>query len=375
MQSLEKKLQDDLLQRESAGLLRTLPHNKEEIDFCSNDYLGFARDENLKKSILNTFQKNTFHVGSSGSRLISGNSFFAEELEKKIAAFHHSEAALIFNSGYDANVGFFSAVPKRGDTVLYDELIHASIRDGIRLGLAKSFSFKHNDVADLKNKIAKAKGNVFVAVESIYSMDGDDSPLNEISKIKDVYLIVDEAHSAGVYGPNGEGKVVEEGIQKNVFARLVTYGKAFGAHGAAILGSSVLKEYLINYSRSFIYTTFCSDFNIVAIDAVYERKSEMAQRIKKVQELKKYFLEQIEIQNLKADFIKSDSLIQSYLVRDNKKCRQLENHMKERGYAVKAILSPTVPAGTERLRISIHHHNTTDEINTLCEILKEFFIN
>ena len=371
MQALEKKLQEDLLQRKTAGLLRTLPHNKELIDFCSNDYLGWARDEALKSAILNSFQQNDFHVGSTGSRLISGNSSFAEALEKKIAAFHQSEAALIFNSGYDANVGFFSALPKRGDTVLYDELIHASIRDGIRLGLAKSFSFKHNDVSDLKSKIAKAEGNVFVVVESIYSMDGDAAPLTELSKIEGIYLLVDEAHSAGVFGSNGEGKAVEDGIQKNVFARLVTYGKAFGAHGAAILGSAILREYLINYSRSFIYTTFCSDFNLVAIDAVYERKNEIAARIKKVGELKKYFLNQIEFRKIKADFIPSDSLIQSFLVKDSSRCKHLESLMKDKGFAVKSILSPTVPAGTERLRISLHYHNTPAQVDEFCKILGE----
>ncbi len=372
MQSLEKKLQEDLLQRKSEGLLRTLPHNKEAVDFCSNDYLGWAREEELKKSILNTFQEKSFHVGATGSRLISGNSVFAEELEKTIAAYHHSEAALLFNSGYDANVGFFSAVPKRGDTVLYDELIHASIRDGIRLGWAKSLSFKHNDIADLESKIAKAEGNIFVAVESVYSMDGDAAPLTALSKIEGIYLIVDEAHSAGVFATHGEGKVVEEGIEKNVFARLVTYGKAFGAHGAAVLGSAVLKEYLINYSRSFIYTTFCSDFNLVAIDAVYKRKEEMAVRIKKVQELKKYFLQQIEASGIKQKFISSDSLIQSFLVGNNSKCKHLELLMRDKGFSVKAILNPTVPAGTERLRISLHYHNTPDEVNLLCEILAGF---
>ncbi|MCX6182291.1 MAG: aminotransferase class I/II-fold pyridoxal phosphate-dependent enzyme [Bacteroidetes bacterium] len=373
MRSLEKKLQEDLAQRKVAGLLRELPHNKELIDFCSNDYLGWAGDEDLKKSILHSFQNKKFQVGSSGSRLISGNSLFAEELERKIAAYHHAEAALIFNSGYDANVGFFSAVPKRGDTVLYDELIHASIRDGIRLGLAKSFSFKHNDVADLKNKISKADGNVFVAVESIYSMDGDAAPLIELSKIDGVYLVVDEAHSAGVCGVNGEGKVFELGIE--VFARLVTYGKAFGAHGAAILGSNILKEYLINYSRSFIYTTFCSDFNLVAIDAVYDRKTEIAARIKKVQEIKKYFLQQIKFKKIHSDFIPSDSLIHGFLVRNNSQCKHLEQLLKSKGFAVKAILSPTVPEDSERLRISLHYHNTPEQVDELCEILVGFLNN
>ncbi|MFM7022808.1 MAG: aminotransferase class I/II-fold pyridoxal phosphate-dependent enzyme [Flavobacteriales bacterium] len=378
MHSLEQKLREELIQRKTAGLLRELPHNKDLIDFCSNDYLSWARDESLKTSVLRNFQNNQFHIGASGSRLISGNSSFAEELEQKIASFHRADAALIFNSGYDANVGFFSAVPKRGDTVLYDELIHASIRDGIRLGLAKSFSFRHNDVDDLKKKISKSEGGVFVVVESVYSMDGDAAPLIELSQMVQehgIHLIVDEAHSAGVDGLNGEGKVVELGIEKKVFARLITYGKAFGAHGAAVLGSIVLKEYMINFCRSFIYTTFCSDFSLVAIDGVYQRKQEIAQRSKMVHELKHYFLQHLESKKLKSEFIASESLIQSFLVGNNGRCRELEKQMKERGFAVKAILSPTVPAGTERVRISLHYHNTPEQIDELCEILSHFLNN
>ena len=371
MQSLEDRLRIDLLQREASGLLRELPDNRALIDFCSNDYLGFARDEHLKKIILQNFHNKQFHIGASGSRLISGNSTFAEKLEKKIAIFHHAESALLFNSGYDANVGFFSCVPKRGDTVLYDDLVHASIRDGIRQGLAKSFSVAHNNIEDLKRKMSLAEGNVFVAVEAVYSMDGDAAPLKELAKINGIHLVVDEAHSAGLCGTNGEGKVVEEGLEERVFARLITYGKAFGVHGAAVIGSDVLIRYLINYARSFIYSTFSSDFNLVAIAAVYDSVEEMRKRRARAFQLKTYFTKRIEEKELKSSFIQSDSLIQSFVVGENHGCKNLEKILKQRGFAVKAIVSPTVPKGAERLRISLHSSNSELEIDELCEIIAE----
>jgi len=367
--SVNDKLNKLLQQREDKGLLRSLPLNKHLIDFCSNDYLGFARDEELKKRVLQRFDTSEFKVGSTGSRLISGNSSFVEELEAKVAAFHDAEAALIFNSGYDANLGFFSCVPKKGDTVIYDELIHASIRDGIRLGLAKSYSFKHNDVSDLKKKIALAEGDVFVVVESVYSMDGDSSPLRDICEL-DVNVVVDEAHSAGVYGEKGEGMVCALHLQNKVFARLVTYGKAFGAHGAAILGSQILKTYLINFARPFIYTTYGSDFSLLVIDEVYEELKKSKEKREKVFEINRYFLSQLSKLNLKENFIESESLIHCVLVQGNLACKTLEKNLFNKGISVKAILYPTVPEGLERLRISIHQHNLKKEIDELL-----FFLN
>jgi 8-amino-7-oxononanoate synthase len=371
--SVNKKLQEILQQRKEKDLLRSLSFNRDLIDFSSNDYLGFARDEEHKKRISQRFSQQQFHVGSTGSRLISGNSEFAEELESKIAKFHKAEAALIFNSGYDANVGFFSSVPKKGDTVIYDELIHASIRDGIRLGLAKSFSFKHNDVEDLKKKISKAEGDVFVVVEAVYSMDGDQSPLKEICELN-VNVVVDEAHSAGVFGEKGEGLVCALQLENKVFARLITYGKAFGSHGAAMIGSSVLREYLVNFARSFIYTTYGSDFNLLAIDEVYQELQHSSERIKAANELREYFLERVRALKLSSHFIPSASLIHCFLVKGNSACKNLENTFKNRGISVKAILSPTIPEGLERLRISLHCHNSKSQLDELLDILSKSIV-
>src|SRR5690606_6123052 len=164
--------------------------------------------------------------GSTGSRLISGNYAIAEEAEKEISAFHGAESGLLFNSGYDANLGILSCVPRRGDTILYDSLSHASIRDGIRLGPAKSFSFRHNDLHDLERKMKNATGNVFVVTESVFSMDGDQAPLGEMSLLCDknsAMLIVDEAHATGVVGDRGEGLVQKLGLEKKCFARVHTF--------------------------------------------------------------------------------------------------------------------------------------------------------
>ena len=189
--------------------------------------------------------------GATGSRLISGNSLFYTEVEKEISTFHNSEEALVFNSGYDANLGFFSSVPQRGDIVLFDEYIHASIRDGIRLSTAKAFKFKHNDLKNLKEQLLKFSSEdneVFVVTEAVFSMDGDSPNLVLLSDICEAYqahLIVDEAHAVGVFGTNGEGLVQSLGLENKVFARIITFGKAFGCHGAAIIGASELVRKLI----------------------------------------------------------------------------------------------------------------------------------
>ena len=155
-------------------MLRKLSTRNRLIDFCSNDYLGFAGSAELKEIIDNNVPTGKHFTGSTGSRLITGNSEYAEELEKFIAEYHNTEAGLIFNSGYDANIGLFSSVPKRGDTVIYDELIHASIRDGVRLCKADAFAFRHNDLTHLEKRINGAKGNIFVSVESVYSMRSEE---------------------------------------------------------------------------------------------------------------------------------------------------------------------------------------------------------
>ncbi len=214
MKSHLSHIEQKLSKRKAENAFRELKVNDDLIDFCSNDYLGFASEKEIH------ILENLPQFGATGSRLISGNYELTEEVEQFLANFYKAESGLIFNSGYNANVGLFSCVAERTDTIIYDELIHASIRDGIRLSNANSFSFKHNDLNSLEDKIKNAKGNVFVAVESIYSMDGDKVSLRELVEICKKYnaaLIVDEAHASGIFGEKGEGLVVQHNLESEVF--------------------------------------------------------------------------------------------------------------------------------------------------------------
>jgi len=350
-------LQNKLDKREKEGALRTLNHNQ-LIDFCSNDYLGFAK--------INWNNKETEN-GSGGSRLISGHSPIFDEAEKYIANFHNDEAALIFNSGYDANLGLFSSVPSKGDTVIYDEYCHASIRDGLRLGIARNYSFLHNNITDLNEKLKKASGNIFVVVESIYSMDGDRAPLKEIATICKNYkanLIVDEAHSTGLFGENGKGLSSQESIE--TFARIHTFGKALGSHGAAIFGSHTLKKYLINFARPFIYTTALPKQSITNILSAYTA-------LKKTKEINKIHHNINLFKSLYKSLalIQSNSPIQSVVIGGNEKTKELARKLQENGFDIRPILHPTVAKGSERIRICLHSFNSKEEIIQLAEKLKE----
>ncbi|WP_420793185.1 aminotransferase class I/II-fold pyridoxal phosphate-dependent enzyme [Polaribacter ponticola] len=286
MMNLPKKLTKKLKLREEKNSLRTLKTPSNLVDFSSNDYLGFAKSSVIfDKTHQFLVDKNSKQNGATGSRLLSGNHQLYRELENFLSNFHLTESATIFNSGYDANIGFFSAVPQRGDIILYDEFIHASIRDGIKLSNAKAFKFSHNDLDSLEEKIlrysdlstaleetSKFKNTVYVVTESVFSMDGDSPSLEKISKIckkNNAFLIVDEAHAVGVFGKNGVGIVQEVNLQNDVFARIITFGKALGCHGAAILGSKELQKYLINFARSFIYTTGLSPHSLATIKVAY----------------------------------------------------------------------------------------------------------
>lgn len=372
---INDRLQKYITKRETDNALRQLRPENNRIDFCSNDYLGFSRNKELRKIIFETSEKIPFHLnGSTGSRLISGNTSFAEEVEKRLATFHNAEAALLFNSGYDANIGLLSSVPKRNDVIFFDELVHASIHDGIRMNhLAKSFPFKHNDVEDLKNKSKLASGEVFVVVESVYSMDGDLSPLKEFALLcekSNWNLIVDEAHATGVVGKKGEGLVQYENLEQKVFARVHTFGKAMGCHGAVVLGSNLLRDYLVNFSRSFIYTTALPTHAIVAIDEGYNY---LASNISLIDELKRKIALFKKSVNKKVSekIIAFDSAIISLLYPGNENVKQLAKHIQDAGFDVKPILHPTIPVGAERLRICLHTYNTDEALLQLVELLNK----
>ncbi|MEO5909328.1 MAG: pyridoxal phosphate-dependent aminotransferase family protein [Pelobium sp.] len=349
-----------------------LKSNASPIDFSSNDYLGFARSKILKEEVEILLNNNpNYFLGSTGSRLLSGNSKFCEELEDTIAQFHHANSGLLFNSGYDANIGLLSCIAQRGDTIITDELIHASLIDGARLSYANKYIFKHNDLNSLEDKLKNSKGNIFIVTESVFSMDGDLAPLKEIAALAEKYkanLIVDEAHATGVLGAYGAGLVSHLNLENDVFARIHTFGKAIGIHGAIILGSQELKTYLTNFARSFIYTTALPYHTLAGIKVAYEnlRKTEA---IDKLKENIVYFKENSE--KLNHILISSKSAIQCLLIPGNDKCKSVSNHLQSKGFEVKPILSPTVAEGGERLRICLHAYNTKEEIqNLIFEISK-----
>ncbi|SFG05924.1 8-amino-7-oxononanoate synthase [Salegentibacter agarivorans] len=373
---LPLKLAKSLEKRKDENALRSLKRNAQLIDFSSNDYLGLASSAKVYNGAHQILEQNNLLInGATGSRLLSGNHKIYDLAENFLAEFHKTEAALIFNSGYDANIGFFSSVPKRGDFIFYDELVHASIRDGISMSNAKAYKFRHNNIEDLKirlNKLSQPENSeIYIVTESVFSMDGDLAPLRELAAISEdfkAFLVVDEAHATGIFGENGEGLVQEEGIQDKVFARLNTFGKAPGCHGAVILGSKGLKNYLVNFSRSLIYTTALPPHSVATILSVYQ---EFINEISEIQQLKNnihFFRNQIEELEIKKHFIPSISAIQSCIIPGNEKVKNIAKILKQEGFEVKPILSPTVPKGSERLRFCLHSFNSENEIR---EVLKK----
>lgn len=373
MDPVEQYLNSKLQERQQAGNLRRLTLQHAPVDLYSNDYLGLATNGRLLQSLPESASYKQV-TGSTGSRLLSGNTEAAEQLENTIATFHKAEAALLFNSGYDANIGLISSISNRHTTILYDELCHASIIDGIRLRQVNHYKFRHNDLEDLKEKLQKTVTGtpIIVVVESIYSMDGDMAPLTEIAALTSQYnasLIVDEAHATGVFGKNGEGLVCSIGLQDKVFARVHTFGKALGCHGAAVVGSNLLKQYLINFARSFIYTTALPLHTIYTISNAYEYLAAPTFSNQTLHDLIAYFRKHIKMSG-NAGWMKSNSSIQALVIGDNIRTKNTALSLQNAGLQINPILHPTVPLGAERLRICLHSFNTAEQIDLLFEILK-----
>ncbi len=382
MTELPNKLTAKLAKRQAGNALRKLPLPNGLIDFSSNDYLGFAQNETIFKNASSILEKRGITAnGATGSRLLTGNKGLYGELEVLLADFFGSDSALVFNSGYDANIGFFSAVPQRTDIVFYDELSHASIRDGIGMGLAQSYKFKHNQLEVLGSHIDRVQErnvdfDIYVVTESVFSMDGDTPDLKSLAELcasKGVYLVVDEAHAVGVFGKRGEGLLNELALQDKVFARIVTFGKAMGCHGAAILGSDALKSYLVNFARSFIYTTGMPPHSLATILAACEHLPTSGGRQMQLRQNINFFKDQLKQHDLKPFFIPSNSAVHCCLVEGNEKVKKWSLRLQEKGYDVKPILSPTVPKGQERLRFCLHSFNTENEIEDVLLILANLF--
>ncbi len=313
--------------------------------------------------------------GATGSRLLSGNHPLYKLLESNLCKIHLSEASLVFNSGYTANLGLISSVSQRGDIVLYDELCHASIRDAIGMSHAKSYKFQHNNLKDLQSLLEKysleSDRTIYVITESVFSMDGDTPDLSGLIKLTKSYgahCIIDEAHALGVFK---FGLVQSLGLQEKVFARIVTFGKAMGCHGAAILGSKDLKTYLVNFSRPFIYTTGLPPHAIASIISAYNYL-QLNSNDKALAKVISYFKDQIEANKLSQLFIESSSAIQCAVISGNDRVKRISQKLQEVGFDVKPILSPTVSKGKERLRFCLHTYNSKEEISEVLRLLATF---
>ncbi|GJJ08171.1 hypothetical protein Clacol_002379 [Clathrus columnatus] len=375
MRELEEKLQHALLSRQKRNILRRLPSALPLADFCSNDYLSLASNATLRNTFFEKLQKADKILGSGGSRLLMAVPTH-DALETRLARFFNAPTALLFNSGFDANVGFFSCVPQELDVILYDEYIHASVHDGMRNSRARdaTYMFKHNDLDSLEtllrqiiashDDVRHGKSSVFVAIESLYSMDGDFAPLREILDLLDImlpnkngHLIVDEAHATGIYGEQGRGLVSMLGLETKVAVRLHTFGKALASSGAVILTTPIIRDYLINYARSLIYTTALSYANGISIDCSLDvLESELGQNSSP----SPFLYLPTPLTN-----ISSSQLISPIIPLLTPRPRPLAAHLQELGYLTRPITHPTVPKGLDRVRLCIHAGNTLEEVDGL----------
>jgi len=325
------------------------------INLCSNDYLGLSTDPRLKRALLEAVAE-ADSLGSTGSRLLSGNSREWEDLESYFANFAGTEAALYFGSGYAANVGLLSSILRPGDLVFSDALNHASLVDGMRLSGAEKVVYPHLDLDALGEALQKHSrwpGPKAIVTETLFSMDGDCAPLDDLlrlAKDHNAELIVDEAHAVGVRGPQGRGIAAERGIEREMFAIIYTCGKALASAGAFVCGSYQLKDFLINRARTFIFTTAMPPYLAGQIRAALDLVSQMDSERLYLQELAKRLH-----QSLGPDLQPSaaPSHIASVVLGSNEKALYVAERLQANGFDVRAIRPPTVPAGTARIRLSL----------------------
>ncbi|KIM82312.1 hypothetical protein PILCRDRAFT_820694 [Piloderma croceum F 1598] len=412
MSSLTSQMKAALASREDRVIRRSLPNPAESqlVDFNSNDYLSLSQYPPLRSHFISKLQSAPNILGSGGSRLLV-NGRAHTDLETRLAQFFNAPSALLFNSGLDANFGFFSCVPQLGDIVVSDEYIHASVHDGVRASRVRGShrTFNHNSIPALREVLEKiisesrevevGRYSVFVAVESLYSMDGTFSPLMEIVELVEElfpkgngYVVVDEAHSTGIYGPQGRGIVVLLGLENRVLARLHTFGKALAGSGAVIVTNSLLRDYMINYARTLIYTTSLSYANVIAVDCSFDMLDNGVAKTlaTKVLNLSTYFVatlqsqlasipcsilsllphlkQQAEPQSL-SHYATLPSPIIAILTAYP---RPLSAFLYSRGMNARPITWPTVPKGKDRVRVCLHAGNTWAEVDGLVEAIMEW---
>jgi 8-amino-7-oxononanoate synthase len=368
-QNIENLIAAKLAEKRESAMFRSLS-SPQGIDFSNNDYLGLANHFEIKKAAADAYIK--YGAGSKGSRILGGNHKIFEETEDWLAKWKGSEAALIFNNGYSANVGIISAFCNSKTHLFCDRLIHASILDGYAISRAKLHRFKHNSFADLEKALQTVKGDEFklIAVEAVYSMDGDIAPLAEYANLAEKYgamLYVDEAHSDGILGPGGKGLIAELGIEAKVHLSLTTFGKAYGAMGACVFGSKQLIDYLINNARSFIYSTAMSPGTVVTMQKAVEVSTRENFRRESVLKMSTAFREKITEAGLNC--LQSKTQIVPVVLGTIDKALKCKDFLAENGFHAACIRPPTVPNGTARLRINISAAHKEDDVNKLAETL------
>jgi 8-amino-7-oxononanoate synthase len=339
------------------------------VDFSSNDYLGLAGSPELAQAARDALARGV-PVGSGGSRLLRGNQAEHEALEDECAAFFGAEAALAFSTGFAANSALFSTLPQRDDLILYDELIHASAHEGMRIGRAQALAVPHNDAGAFENALftwrkAGGTGQIWIAVESLYSMDGDCAPLAELAQIADRHqamLLVDEAHATGVFGPRGQGLAHAIAGRENLIT-LHTFGKALGCEGAVICGPRVVRDFLINRARGFIFSTAASPLMAAIGRAAIALCRDAPEHREKLWAL---------ISHAKAVGLgASASQIVPIIIGDDARAMAVAARLQKGGFDVRGIRPPTVPEGTARLRIVLTLNAQAKDVTALSVALSD----
>jgi 8-amino-7-oxononanoate synthase len=381
MERIEQFLQD----RKEHNLLRSLHeasfhkdgkiciYGKDYIDFSSNDYLGLTSHPKLKEASQKAIEQ--FGTGSGASRLLSGDLEIHHQLEEEIASFKGKESGLVFNSGYQANVGIINALCEKEDVIFSDKLAHASLIDGIQLSKAKHFRFRHNDCEHLESLLSKERNkfrDAFIITETIFSMDGDIAPLEKLVDLKEKYnckIMIDEAHATGIFGKNGAGVAEEMQLTERIDFIMGTFSKAMGSFGAYFVCPQRIKDYLINTCRSFIYSTALPPAVIAAnLAALQVIKEEPARRKMLLDNAAKFRNALIQ----KGFTIRGSSQIVPLIIGENERAVQLARKLQDKGYWVLPIRPPTVPAQEARLRFSLTSYHTQEIlerlVNDICDI-------
>ena len=376
MNDLLRELERELEKIRSQNLYRslTLPQG---LDFCSNDYLGFSRDPSFRTAILQKFEQATGldSVSSPASRLLRGNTSRHQALEQRLSGFKGTEAALIFPTGYQTNIGVLTALIGSQDRVLSDAQNHASIIDGLRLSGCQKIVFPHLDLGAVEEALIQPhpEGKTFLVTESLFSMDGDIAPLEtyaELAKKYEANLIVDDAHAVGVFGEErGSGLTERFGVEKRALAIVSTFGKGFGLFGAFVAGPQVLIDYLINRCRSFIFTTAVPPLLLYGVEAGLDLLDAEPERRKRVCLLADQLRQRFKEAGL--DTLQSAGPIVPVVLGKSERALAVAQHLQKKGLDVRAIRPPTVAPGTARLRISVHADHTEQQIDQLAEAVEK----